>query len=88
VLRMTAAALAVGLFATTVSAQPVSLGDVQLDYVTAGSLSFAVLPVAAPNAALPAPVGSTLTVSQAAPVTIDVNATIHPATVDTAHPGH
>jgi hypothetical protein len=85
--RTIALALTATAFAATASAQPLSLGNAQMDGVTAGGLNLSVLTLAAPGVALPAPLGSPLVISQSADVSTLVNATIRPAAVSVTHPG-
>jgi hypothetical protein len=87
-IRMMAATLAIAGLATAAAAQHMTMSDAQMDRVTAGNLSLAALTGATPNVELPAPVGSTLTVSQAAAVSIAINAMVHPATTAITHPGN
>ena len=85
-------ALAIATLAGAASAQPLALNNAQLDRVSAGGLSLSVLIAALTSVpssvTLPEPLSAPLTVSQAADVTISVNATVRPAEISITHPGH
>jgi len=91
-IRAIAIVFAVAAFATAASAQPLALKNEQMDQVSAGALSLSVLTLATTHVgagvSLPAPLSSPLAVSQAANVSISIDATVHPATIDITHPGH
>jgi hypothetical protein len=87
-IRIMAATLAIAGLATAAAAQPMTMSDAQMDRVTAGGLSLSVNTVAAPDVTLPAPLGSTLTVSPAAAVTISIDATARPTITTITHPGN
>ena len=78
------------MFAGSASTQPLALSNDQLDRVSAGSLSLSLSTLASLQApwtvSLPGPIGTLLTVSQAAVVMINVNASSQPAVASVTNP--